>query len=255
VIGGDGTIHEVVSGLFEGRGSDPAGARIPSVAVLPVGTGNDFHRLIGAPKGAEAAVHALLRGSERRFDVGYARWAGGEGHFVNLIGVGIDVEVLRARPRFSALPGLLQYLAALIPALNRFRPLPLRITLHMDGDREETLVAPTLIAAVTVGHSIGGGFVVSPDARPDDGFLDLFLVEKLGVGKILRYLPGILRGSLRGKSEVRQAQVTRVEIHSTEAPPLSFELDGELMADETPFLEIRVLPRCLPILEPGRTDG
>lgn len=251
VVGGDGTIHEVVSGLLSGKGFGAGTPPLPAIAVFPVGTGNDFHRLIRAPKGPEAAVRALLGGTERAFDVGHARWQGGEGHFVNLVGVGIDVEVLRNRPRFAKLPGLLQYLAAFVPALAGFRPLSLQVTFEGQGTPGETIEAPVLISAVTVGHSIGGGFLVSPDARPDDGLLDLFLVEKLGLGKVIRYLPGILRGSLNGKPEVHQAQVTRVEIRPMDGRPLSFELDGELMADETPSLAIQVLPRCLPILEPA----
>jgi diacylglycerol kinase (ATP) len=120
--------------------------------------------------------------------------------------------------------------------------------MDLEDGRTEAIEGPVLIVAITVGPSIGGGFLVSPDARPDDGFLDLFLVEKLGLGKVLRYLPGILRGSLRGKAEVHQARVRRVEIHPTDERAITFELDGELMGDETSFLEIQVLPQCLPVL-------
>ena len=248
VVGGDGTIHEVVNGLLalEGPGAEED---LPLLAILPVGTGNDFHRMVRAPSSMDATVELLRSGVPRSFDVGEVRWKGGRAHFVNLFGAGIDVAVLQRRPAFGRLPGLLQYLAALVSALAGFRPIPLRVEWEGREGSTGTFEAPALLTAVTVGPSIGGGFMISPNARCDDGLLDLFFVESLGVGKVLRYLPGILRGSLTGKPEVRQAQVSALIVSASDGRPFSFELDGEVMAQETERLRVRVLHGRLRVLE------
>lgn len=270
VAGGDGTVHEVANGLFDAD-VEPK----PALAVLPVGTGNDFHRMIRAPGGVEGALRTAREGRARLFDVGLARWPGGHRHFVNLAGVGLDVEVLRRRSAFLWLPGLAQYLGALGSALLRYRCVPLRVDEGGDGGAggrgapepdegsggERGAPAPTgvaapwrlegqvLIAAVTVGPSVGGGFLVSPDAEPDDGLLDLFLVERLGLVRVLRYLPGVLRGTLRTGPEIHSWRIRELRLRSRKDRPFSFELDGEVMEDETRSLEIRVVPASLPVLE------
>jgi diacylglycerol kinase (ATP) len=248
VVGGDGTIHEVANGLLDDSEADGR-VDLPAMAILPVGTGNDFHRMVRAPAGIESAIQTLGSGIERHFEVGRAKWEGGGGRFVNLLGVGIDVEVLRWRPRFGRLPGLLQYMGALAGALWTHRPVPFELTFVGEDDEAETLAAPVLLAALTVGPSIGGGFLLSPKARPDDGLLDLFVVERLGPLKVARYLPSVLRGRLDGKPDVHRRQIRRLRIRALDDRPFRFELDGELMATETRFLDIQVEPRRLRVLE------
>ncbi|MEX0936108.1 MAG: diacylglycerol kinase family protein, partial [Gemmatimonadota bacterium] len=255
VVGGDGTIHEVATGLLSRRTA--TGSRRspshdpppPEIAVLPVGTGNDFHRMVRAPGGVDQAVRLLREGVPRRFEVGEVRWDGGRGHFVNLLGVGIDVEVLRRRDGFRRLPGLFQYLAALLSALRHYRPVALEIVLSGPDGSKPPIQVPVLLSAVTVGPSVGGGFVLAPAATPDDGLLDLFVVRTLGLVRVARYLPGILRGRTMNRPEIWQMQGTAVEIRSLDGRGFDFELDGELMEASTPFLKIRVRPDSLRILE------
>jgi diacylglycerol kinase family enzyme len=115
--------------------------------------------------------------------------------------------------------------------------------------------AQILLAAVTVGPSVGGGFLVAPDAEPDDGLLDLFVVERLGLLRVIRYLPSVLRGTIRGGREIHIGQATGLRIRSPEGRPFQFELDGELMPGETAELEIRVRSACLPVLELPERSG
>ena len=249
VVGGDGTVHEVANGLLADPEPSVEGLGLPPLVILPVGTGNDFFRMVRSPRGIPEAVHTLRLGVPRSFEVGEARWEGGQRHFVNLVGVGIDVEVLRRRSTFGRLPGLLQYLGALGAALTCYRPIPLRVTLYCSGQEPRVLEAPVMLSAVTVGPSVGGGFLLSPKAVPDDGFLDLFHVRKLGLLKVVRYLPSILRGAGLERPEISQLQGTRFHIQRMDDRALAFELDGELMETSTPFLEIRVRPESLEILE------
>lgn len=265
VVGGDGTIHEAVGGLLSDERAPDAGpadaepadsgrseaatARIPSVAVLPVGTGNDFHRMVRAHAGIDDAVGALKDGAARPFEVGEVRWKGGSERFVNLVGVGVDVEVLRRRAAFRKLPGVFQYLAAFASALRRYEPITLRVAVESPGSEPAGFESSVLLSAVTVGPSVGGGFLLSPNAVPDDGLLDLFLVERLGLLRILRYLPGILRGSTADRPGIWQLQGTRVDIEAVDGRGFAFELDGELVEASTPYLEIHVRPASLQVLE------
>ncbi len=249
VVGGDGTVHEVADGLLADSRPTAGRPAVPPLAVLPVGTGNDFFRMVRSPAGVGHAVRALQEGVPRSFEVGEAYWDGGSRRFVNLLGVGVDVEVLRRRSAFRRLPGLMQYLAALGAALVRYRPIPLRVTVSSGDAKPIVLDSSVLLTAVTVGPSVGGGFQLSPNAVPDDGLLDLFLVGRLGVVKVLRYLPGILRGSGIPRPEISQLQGTQVHIQRTDGHGLAFEVDGELMETVTQSLEIRIRPASLKILE------
>jgi len=125
VVGGDGTIHEAINGLLTGSADGP----VPEVAVIPVGTGNDFFRMVGVPARLDRALDVLATGVPHSFDVGRVRWQGGESYFVNLFGVGLDVEVLQGRDGFRKLSGKLQYLAGAIRALVRCEAFPLRLQL------------------------------------------------------------------------------------------------------------------------------
>jgi diacylglycerol kinase (ATP) len=251
VLGGDGTIHEVANGLL-----DPGTPRVPPIAVLPVGTGNDFHRMVRGGKGVEGALETLQKGIPRAFDVGRVRWEGGQRYFVNLLGVGVDTEVLRRREGMKWLSGVRQYLAAVPAALVRFRCIPLTVELRGKGGgsrpdlgEADLLKAEVLLAAVTVGPSVGGGFFLSPGAQPDDGLLDLFVAERLTLFQVMRYIPRVLRGTLGRAPRIHTGQVSDLVFRSSDGRPLAFELDGEVMPLEVSCLEIDIRPACLPVLE------
>lgn len=249
VVGGDGTLHEVANGLLD------SGTVPPALAICPVGTGNDFYRMVRGPSDVAGAVDTALFGRCRAFEVGMARWEGGREHFVNLLGVGIDVEVLRRRPRFRRLPGLSQYLAALLSAAKSYRHQSMIVALEGEAGEPFRVEARALLTAVTVGPSVGGGFFLSPDARPDDGLLDLFLVEDLGLLGIVRHLPRVVRGTHGTVPEIHMKRLRRARLESADGAPFHFELDGELMPQATPWLEIEVLPGRLQILESAPEKG
>jgi len=200
----------------------------------------------------DRALDLLLNGVPHAFDVGHVRWQGGESHFVNLIGVGLDVEVLRSRDGFRKLSGKLQYLAGAIHALTRFGPFPLRVQVDAEGEGgQEDFSGPTLLAQVTVGPSVGGGILVSPTATPDDGLLDLFLVRPLSALQVARYLPRVLRGTHGREEQIELRTFRSLRIDSPDGEALRFQMDGELVEGATPWLDIRVVPGAVPILVPA----
>jgi diacylglycerol kinase (ATP) len=215
--GGDGTVHEVANGLLQ----LPAAGR-PALAVLPVGTGNDFIKLLSSGKDRQRAYDLLAGPGRRRFDVGFASWDGGSEYFVNSAGTGIDVEVVRQIDG-RRLPGMLGYLLGLFRALVHYRPLPLRVT--ADGEEQRF---DAMIAAVSNGVCIGGGFYVSPAARPDDGHFDVCIVDRLNLRQIASVLPKVIRGAHAGHPRVHMRLARAVELQVMSDRPLFFQLDGEL---------------------------
>ena len=243
VVGGDGTVHEVAGGLLAG---EPG--RLPAVSVFPAGTGNDFFRMLGAERNAAAAARILERGAVRHFDVGRVRWAGGERVFVNVLGVGVDVEVLRCRARFARLRGLTQYLAALVFALGSFRAPDVRIEVGR-GDR--TITGRTTLSVITVGPSIGGGFLVNPGARSSDGRLDLLHVPALGWLRLMALVPRVIRGTHAGVATLTTCRLEEARLGRTDGEPVWFEIDGELSPEPARELRVRVLPGALPVMVPA----
>ncbi len=246
VVGGDGTVHEVANGVLEEETHDP-----PVLGVVPVGTGNDFFRMVGSARGIRETVRTFLEGEVRRFDVGRVRWGDNATCFVNLLGVGVDVTVLEKREGFTHFRGLPQYLAAFASALASFRPEAYRVVVAGHGKRPETFDRRTILTTVTVGPSIGGGFMVNPTASPFDGLLDLFSVEAVGLGKIVRFVPRVIRGTHGGIREIELRTFARGTIERSDGEPFHFELDGERMPDATSRLEIDVLPGALPVAVAG----
>jgi YegS/Rv2252/BmrU family lipid kinase len=223
--GGDGTIHEVVNGLLAVDRNLTAGST--ALGVVPIGTGNDFVKVVAGGTDRQKAYDVLAKGRVRRFDVGRVVWEGGAEYFINGVGTGIDVEVVRQITRLPRLPGVVSYLVALMRVLARFDPIPLRI--HLD---DEVVERKVMIIAVGNGRCLGGGFYVCPDAAPDDGRLDVCVVKDLSMLQIARVVPRILRGTHGRHPAVHMATASSIEVVALGDAPICFQIDGELREPE-----------------------
>ena len=222
--GGDGTVHEVVNGLMR------SGSRA-SLGVIPLGSGDDFAKLLSQDR------------KPRRFDVGRITCGSEIRYFANGMDIGFGAHGARnvaSVPRF--LTGFGAYLAALALTLVRY-PL-LRVRLQLDDAPPFDFT--TAMTAVMNGTTFGGSFRVCPEARPDDGLLDLLLVDAVGRLEILQLVPKILRGAHAGDPRLRLLRARRVMIQSVE--PLLVEADGEIAFEKALRLEIEVLPGALAVL-------
>jgi YegS/Rv2252/BmrU family lipid kinase len=243
-VGGDGTAHEVVNGLLA------AGTQPPRLALIPVGTGNDFVKMLGGG-GRRAAYDALAAGTSRPIDVGIASWEGGREVFLNSAGTGIDVEVVRHMERMRGLPGGLVYLLALLRALVSYRPVPLSITV----DGRELPTARIMMAAVSNGRCVGGSFRLSPEAHVDDGLLDLCRVDALGALASLRLTARIRQGTHTDHSAVTTRR-GRVFVLRSEGPgPFHVQLDGEVRVAVGGRVTIETHPAALDVRAPGPGPG
>ncbi|MEX2282215.1 MAG: diacylglycerol kinase family protein [Gemmatimonadota bacterium] len=237
--GGDGTMHEVANGILE---ADSPGEC--ALGLIPLGTGNDFVKVVPGTRARMDAYQTLAHGVSERFDVGQASWDGRKEFFLNGMGTGVDVEVVRQLQSLPPLPGALKYLLALLRALIGYSPVELTVNVDGVGLRERVMI-------VAVGNGVcqGGGFYLAPDATPKDGLLDLCLVKRLSALGMARVLPRILRGTQRGDPAVFMRTGREFRFEADRAPSLFFHLDGELREARTSgSVQVRVLPARLPVL-------
>jgi diacylglycerol kinase (ATP) len=245
-VGGDGTIHETANGLLQALDAD---ATLPAaLGIVPVGTGNDFVKVIGGTMDRDAALATLVTGVVHRFDVGHAAWDGGAEFFVNAAGTGIDVEVVRVMDADRSGNGALVYVKALARALRRYRAIP--VQLDVDGNRSESRV---MMIAIANGQSIGGTFRICPQARPDDGLLDVCVVRDMPLYSSILTAARIVRGTHTGLASVRMQRGKQIELAVPEGTPLFFQLDGELREPAgARVLRIEVRPQALPVMTAAR---
>ena len=237
--GGDGTIHEVANGLL------CSGVRTP-LAIIPAGTGNDFAKIVPGAQSRTAAYDTIAKPYVREFDAGYVEWEGGSEFFVNGMGTGIDVEVVRQILRTPALPGPVKYLVGLFRALAVYQPVTLRATLP-----NEVLERSVMMFAVGNGVCQGGGFYLTPHARGDDEQLELCIVAAIPLWKVALVLPKVLRGTHAGDPAVTMRSFKRVRFEKAGSNPLFFQLDGELREPKARWLNVEVRPRALPVVVRG----
>jgi diacylglycerol kinase family enzyme len=230
-VGGDGTVHEVVNGLMRAASGAAFG-------VIPVGSGDDFAKLL-APADP---VERLARGAVRRLDAGRIAADGVPRYFANGMDVGFGAHAARnvaAVPAF--LTGLGAYLGALAITLVRYPALRLRLQL----DDQPPFEQASTMTAVMNGRCFGGSFRVTPGASPEDGLLDLLVAGRVGRARILALVPKLMRGTHCGEPDLRLLRARRVVIESD--APLVVEADGEIAFDRARRLEIEVLPGALPV--------
>ncbi len=227
-IGGDGTFSEVLQGI---------NLNVP-VAFVPAGTGNDFVSGAGLPVNPEEIIDLALSDSVGEFDIMTVN----DGRCLNVAGSGFDVDVLIAESKMRKyLPGKISYMIALITSLLCFKFS--NVTVSVD-DGEERKMSVLLLAAAN-GKYYGGGMPISPDAKCDDGYMDLIVIKKLPRYKIPYVFVKFLAGKLM---EVKKY----VEFHRCKKvsfsilPKLPINIDGELIDTENARIEI--LPGALKVV-------
>ncbi len=231
--GGDGTLNEVVNGLAV----DFAAARL---GLLPLGTGNDFARSIGVPADLDGALAVLAAGRTAALDVGRAV-AEAPRHFVNVSAGGfsgvinekMDAEVKRSW-------GPLSYLRSAVEAAPELASY--RTTLRLDGG--ETLDVSAYSVVVANARYVAAGIPVAPEARLDDGLLDLMIVPESSVPQLAVLVPLVLLGRHTGSDLAIFRRAAAIELRSE--PPMTFNVDGELLPDQPTRFE--VLPRALRVV-------
>lgn len=224
-VGGDGTLHEIVQTLDVER---------HVLGLIPRGSGNDFAWMNGWPADIGACAARIAAAQERRIDLGL--WDGGRFH--TSVGVGFEARVTYESHRIKNLRGPAIYLAALARVLHDLQTYPVCIDWSAG-----TWSGEMLLASIGNGARVGGAFRMTPDARNDDGMLDMCLAPKLGLLALLRLLPRTFNGSHTRSRHVRLCRGPRIRITSTEGMPV--HIDGEMVGLDIKALDLQLAGRAL----------
>ena len=235
-VGGDGTSYEVVNGLYP----DALNAEPPTLAFLPLGTGNSFLRDF-SDKGVEYAIESLLAERRRPCDVMRLRHRAGVIHYINLLSVGFtaDVATLRAR-RFSGW-GELGYLASIFLTLARFnrRPFPLRVEGGKSFDSRRCLFLTFNNSKFT-----GGTMMIAPKADVSDGLIEYVRWGPIGRLGLIRNLPTLYDGTHIKHPLAERTAARRIEFNLD--CPIDVMVDGEVLSLHCE--ELDVLPAALNVV-------
>lgn len=210
VLGGDGTLHEVLNGI-----SNPAQCR---VALIPSGTGNDFAEKLGIPLKAADAVKLFLKKDPKEID--YLQV--GNRRCMNVAGLGMDVEVLERCQR-GKMRGKLKYFISLLKTFFVFKGYAIAVRKE-DGTEEKH---DALLAAVCNGSQFGGGIPVCPPAEVNDGLMNVMIVDHIkGKWKLVKALLTLMKGKL--PQYERTTHFLCESVRFEPLVPCTVQLDGEL---------------------------
>lgn len=233
VVGGDGTLNEVVRGLKDSTS-------VP-LALFPAGTGNDVARLLGLLE-VKKSMEAALTGVPESIDLGMADGT----PFVNIFSFGLDAAIAtQANQWKEKLPGWTLYLAALVKTVFSFKAMNISLDLVMEDGSHVQRQERLMLLAVCNGSHYGGGMNINPKGDPRDGLLELCLVRDMPWWKIYALFPTVYKGTHLRFREVSLERVTRVSVKA-ETPTL-MNRDGETwMGQEA---TIQVVPQGLQVMK------
>jgi YegS/Rv2252/BmrU family lipid kinase len=244
VVGGDGALHEVLSGIM-------TQSKVPSnqvtLAIIPVGSGNDWARLHEIPKGYDDVTDVIARGKSVVQDVAKVDsvmdGAPFTSYMVNIGGLGFDAQVCHnfdlEKKEGKATSDAL-YLKCLLKGFMGYDSRFFRIitdgNLFYEGD--------VFSVAMGIGKYSGGGMIQTPNALFDDGLIDLTVIKNIPKSKILRKIPTLFTGKIYDVKEVIHTKARVIEVS---AEPESFvEVDGEAVGLSP--IRVEVIPAAIRVI-------
>ncbi len=243
VIGGDGTLHEVVNGLFIQR---VVPVEDVTVAVIPVGTGNDWIRMYGIPTHYSEAIRAIREGYTFLQDVGEVHYEESQyqqvRYMANVAGAGFDPTVTKLYEHYKAKGrrGRHLYAEGSVRSFFRYKSTGVKVWIDSELVHKDLLFS----AAIGIGKYNGGGTQQLPLAVADDGLFDITLYRPMHWWQILFRLRRLFNGDIYSIGHVKHYRGSHIRIEST--PDIMVEVDGELLGG-TP-LEFEMHHRCVRVV-------
>ncbi len=239
--GGDGTVHEIINGLMQ-----LPGEKRPRLGVVPLGTGNDFAHSIGSAMHPPEALRRVFTGQPARIDMGLLRDGHGRSeYFDNTLGIGFDATTTIHSRKLNYLRGFPLYLIAVLQTILLNHDAP-RMRIRTDNEDWEE---GTLMLVLCNGPREGGGFLVAPEARNDDGILHYASICRVSRLMMLRLVPEVMKGTHGRFRQVRMGHFSKFELESD--APLVIHADGEIYAGfgvDLRQLSVEVIPGAIEVI-------
>jgi diacylglycerol kinase (ATP) len=247
-VGGDGTANEVLNGLMLAWNN---GYRNTNMGIIGIGRGNDFAYGFGIPKGLQAGFQVIKQGNHSLMDVG--KVVGGNypqgRYFGNGVGIGFDAVVGFEAIKLTHLHGFMNYIVAALRTIFLFFHAPL---VRIDYD-DKTITQPSLMVSIMNGRRMGGGFMMAPEARTDDGLMDLCIVGQLSRLGILTMIPRFMKGTQATQKQIKTGRAGMVHVVALNGV-LPAHADGETICTAGSELKVEIIKQPIEILH-GQVDA
>ena len=246
IAGGDGSTNEVVHGLLT-AGPETAELPMPTLGIIPEGTGCDLAKSLGLSRGLESSLKIITEGETRRCDVGLITCRSESGaevkrYFINVASFGISGEVVnRVNRSGKTFGGLVSFGVATVNSLLSYRGRNVRLKLGDDAPRDVFMNVMFICNA----QYCGGGMHTGKGARMDDGIFRVVAVEQRGLIHNLRSMPELYSGDLDKVDGVHVVNVSRIEALPLHDEVVLVECDGEQPGRLPAVYE--VVPSAIPI--------
>ncbi|NQT01108.1 MAG: diacylglycerol kinase family lipid kinase [Planctomycetes bacterium] len=232
VLGGDGTLNEVINGVLA------TGCRhIPRIGIIPSGSSNDFSKSLGIPQQLHKACRTIINGKTKYVDIGQA----GRHFFCMASSIGLFAAVCAESYRMKGLSGCLRYIAAALCVIRKMNS-GWEMNIKTDG-RMFRGTYGVLLVSNTPRY---GGLTFIPEARPDDGLLDCLIIEMPKKLEALGFIPLTLRKALTSHKKVTLFRAKSLSVSLTPSAPLSN--DGEVYPNLFGSVDYKILPQKLQII-------
>lgn len=242
-VGGDGTLNEIVNGIRNWNDI--------ILAVLPVGSGNDFSRNLGMSHNiidSMSIIHNSNKSQISKVDIGNIIYLEDgsdkikEHKFINSLGIGFDAYVGFLNQNNKYLSGIFSYLFSVVRALFKYKMIELDIK-----SGTERIIGERLMLSIGNGITSGGGFYLNPKAIIDDGLLDLSVFDSITRRRLLTALPLALINKLDRIPEAKQFVTEKVELILK--TPYYTHCDGEIITDKLKSAEITIEKQVLSVIK------
>lgn len=226
IVGGDGTIHEVVNGVFIQKQAQTTDILL---SVIAVGTGNDWIRMFGIPRKYTEAIRSIVEGHFFLQDVGkvsfYESNYSQQRYMANVAGIGFDACVNKKYNQLKdeGRKSKRLYIWSTLKAIFKYKSTNVNVII----DNEKVVDEPVYSATIAIGKYNGGGMQQTPDAIADDGLFDVTVIRKIGKLGVLRNFKSLYNGRIYKIPKISLNRGRTIEVDST--PGISIEIDGEAL--------------------------
>ena len=206
-----------------------------------------YHVIVAA--GGDGTINEVINGLMLAKQCGYNQFAmgvlcvGRGNDFAHSIGIGFDAIGTIEANKLPRMGGFLSYFVAVLKTIFLYYKGP---TVNLTFNNQ-TLTQPSLLVSIMNGRRLGGGFLMAPHAKPDDGLLDLCIADQVSRTRIFTLIPHFLRGTQATQPEIKTGQTAQITITAVEGT-LPAQTDGEIISIDEKQLSIELLPRQIEII-------